>query len=149
MRIFIDADHNGFDLKHRLITYLEHGGHEVHDLGTVVRDADDDYPDAAARVAHALLATRDPAARGLLLCGSGQGICIAANRFKGVRAGLAVDNRSVHAARNDDDINVLCIPANYLEYEAARTMVHTFLKTDFAAATRYVRRARKLDELGG
>jgi len=148
MRIYIDADHNGFDLKHRLIQYLEHGGHEVHDLGTVVRDGDDDYPDAAERVSRALLADHGKEARGLLLCGSGQGICIAANRFKGIRAGLAVDNRSVQSARNDDDINVLCLPANYLDYEKARTLVHTFLRTEFAAAARYVRRAKKLDGLG-
>lgn len=147
MRVYIDSDHRGYELRLRLVQYLTHGGHEVHDLGTVVRDPDDNYPDVAERLARTLLADSDKSARGILLCGSGQGVCIAANRFRGIRAGLALSNRMVHAARNDDDINVLCVPADYVDYEEARAMVHAYLTTDFAAAPRYVRRARRLDEL--
>lgn len=149
MRVYIDSDHRGFELRQRLVQYLTHGGHEVHDLGTVVRDPDDDYTDVAERLSRALVADGDKSARGILLCGSGQGVCMAANRFAGVRAALALSNRMVHSARNDDDANVLCIPAEYLSYEEARAQVHTFLTTEFAAAKRYIRRARRLDELGG
>lgn len=147
MKIYIDSDHRGYELRQRLVQYLVHGGHEVHDLGTIVRDPDDDYTDVAERLCRTLLADHDRSARGVLICGSGQGICMAANRFHGIRAGLALSNRMVHAARNDDDANVLCIPADYLEYEEARSQLHTFLTSEFAGAARYIRRARRLDQL--
>jgi ribose 5-phosphate isomerase B len=87
MKIYIDADHNGFDLKHQLIDDLKRSGHEVVDLGAEERDPEDDFTFAAGRVANAVLGEDN--AKGVLLCGSGQGVCMAANRFKGIRAGLA------------------------------------------------------------
>ncbi len=148
MQIYIDADHNGYELKHKLSDYLRRSGYEVFDVGTVVRDPGDDYPVVAARVVHALRASDDSSARGIIICGSGQGVCMAANRFKGIRAALVWDNREAKLARNDDDSNVLCLPARLVDYEKARSITHTWLTTSFAAAPRYKRRIVQLDELG-
>ncbi len=147
MNIYIDADHNGYELKRKLSDYLLRSGYEVHDVGTVVRDPDDDYPVVAARVVHALRASHDPAAKGIVICGSGQGVCIAANRFKGIRASLIWSNAEAKSARNDDDSNILCLPARMLDYDKARSVTHTWLTTPFAGAPRYRRRIFQLDEL--
>jgi ribose 5-phosphate isomerase B len=87
--------------------------------------------------------------RGILICGSGQGMCMAANRFKGIRAALAWDQEEARAARNDDDSNVLCLSARYLDFDKTIGIVHTWLMTPFAGATRFKRRIQELDELGG
>jgi ribose 5-phosphate isomerase B len=146
MKIYIDADHNGFELKHQLIDYMKRSGYEVIDVGAPERDPEDDFTFAAGRVANAVLAEDD--VRGVLLCGSGQGVCMAANRFKGIRAGLAWDTHEAKAARNDSDSNVLCLPANVLDFETAKTILHTWLDTPFAGAPRFKRRIEQLDALG-
>lgn len=145
MKIFIDADHNGFDFKRTLVAYLEKSHNAVVDTGGDAYNPDDDYPIAAARVAHALQA--DPDARGILICGSGQGVCIAANRFKGIRASLCWDNQEARAARNDDDANILCLPARMIDIDKAVTITHTWLNTPFAGAPRFKRRIEQLDQL--
>jgi len=145
MQIFLGADHNGFDLKERLHAYLLEQGHEVVDKGDKQHDSGDDFPSYAGQVASEVLA--NDGAVGLLLCGSGQGMCIAANRFKGIRAALAWDEDSAFEARDDDDTNVLCLPAKQLDFEEAREIVDTWLKTPFSGAARYKRRNRQLDEL--
>ncbi len=147
MKVYIGADHNGFRLKAKLIEYLTRAGYEVVDDGDQKLNPDDDYPVFAGRVAADMLASDDEDPRGILICGSGQGMCIAANRFKGIRACLGYDRESVRAARNDDDCNVLCIPAKTLEAENANVVVETFLSTAFAAAPRYIRRKDELDQL--
>lgn len=147
MKVYIGADHNGFRLKAKLIEYLTRAGYEVVDDGDQKLNPDDDYPVFAGRVAADMLASDDEDPRGILICGSGQGMCIAANRFKGIRACLGYDRESVRAARNDDDCNVLCIPAKTLEAENANVVVETFLSTVFAAAPRYIRRKDELDQL--
>lgn len=148
MKIYIDADHNGFELKHRLSDYLRHSGYEVFDVGTVVRDPNDDYPVVAARVVQGVFGSDHADSRGIIICGSGQGVCMAANRFKGIRASLAWDNQEAKLARNDDDSNVLCLPARMIDYDKARAITHTWLTTPFAGAPRYKRRINELDELG-
>lgn len=148
MKIYIGADHNGFALKNSLAAYLRHNGFDVVDKGGEKLEPGDDYPLAAARVATAMMAGGDKEARGILICGSGQGVCIAANRFKGIRASVCSDAREVRAGRNDDDTNVLCLPARIIKTGEAEKLVMLWLKTPFAGATRYKRRIKELDTLG-
>lgn len=148
MKIYIGADHNGFDLKDKLRKFLERSGHEVVDEGDKRLDPDDDFPQFAGRAVSALLADDDRDARGLLICGSGQGMCMAANRFKGVRASLCWNLTEARAARNDDDSNVLCLSAQSQDEASAQAIVTTWLSTPFAGASRYKRRIEQLDNLG-
>jgi ribose 5-phosphate isomerase B len=148
MKIYIDADHNGFEFKQALMRDLRQSGYEVIDVGEKKLDPSDDFPLAAAKVAHELLASNDKDAKGILICGSGQGVCMAANRFKGIRASLCWDNREAKAARNDDDSNVLCLPARSITVDKAKAITHVWLHTSFAGAPRFKRRINQLDELG-
>jgi len=145
MRIGIAADHGGYALKARIIRELTESGHEVSDLGTNSTDPVD-YPDYAKAVAEAILQGR--AERAILLCGSGQGICIAANRFKGIRAAVCDTPEEARVGRNDDDTNVLCLPAKALSEGRAEDIVKAWLDTAFAGAARYKRRIVELDQLG-
>lgn len=147
MKIYLGADHNGFEYKNQLAAALKQAGHEVIDQGDEALDANDDYPQFAGKVANALLADGDPEARGILVCGSGQGMCIAANRFKGIRAALCWNQAEARAARNDDDCNVLCLSSRYTSLDEAGSIMATFLATPFAAAPRFKRRIQQLDEL--
>lgn len=147
MKIFIGADHNGFHLRNTLIKYLKQAGYSVEDEGDTELNPDDDFPVFAQKVVNGVLSSEDPDARGILLCGSGQGMCMAANRFKGIRAALVWDRESAHASRNDDNSNVLCLPARVLEKDEANLLVETWLNTPFAKAARFVRRLSELDEL--
>lgn len=148
MKIYIDSDHNGFELKRELTDYLQRSGFEVVQVGPDTLDPNDDFPDAASRVVGGMHASDSPQAKGILICGSGQGVCMAANRFKGIRASLCWDNREAHAARNDDDSNVLCLPARMVSSEKAKAITHMWLNTPFAGAPRFKRRIAQLDELG-
>jgi ribose 5-phosphate isomerase B len=147
MKIFVGADHRGFQLKHQLIEYLQRAGYDVADTGDEKLDPDDDFTTFAGKAMAALFASDDPDSRVILICGSGQGMCMAANRFKGIRAALGYDRDSAKASRNDDDSNVLCLPANILEAKQADVIVETWINTPFAAAPRYVRRVRAMDTL--
>ena len=147
MKIYIGADHNGFGLKHKLIDYLERAKYPVEDMGDDHLDPDDDFPVFAGKVCAAVLGSDDPDARGILICGSGQGMCMAANRFKGIRASLCWDRQSAHEVRNDDNANVLCLPAKLLEGPEANVIVETWLNTPFAGAPRFIRRLEELDRL--
>jgi ribose 5-phosphate isomerase B len=147
MKIFIGADHNGFEYKRQLAEALKLAGNEVVDAGDKELKADDDYPEFAAQVVNAMKASGDPDAKGVLICGSGQGICIAANRFKGIRAALCWNQAEARAARNDDDCNILCLSARYTSLDEAGTIMATFLSTPFAGAPRFTRRIQQLDEL--
>lgn len=147
MKIYLGADHNGFEYKNDLAKALRQAGHEVVDEGDESLNADDDYPQFAGKVANALLADSDPEARGILICGSGQGMCIAANRFKGIRAALCWNQAEARAARNDDDANVLCLSSRYTSLDEAGSIMAAFLATPFAGAPRFSRRIQQLDEL--
>jgi ribose 5-phosphate isomerase B len=148
MRIFIGADHNGYEYKGQLAKALELAGHEVIDEGDLSIDPNDDFPQFASKVVNELLAANDPEARGILVCGSGQGMCMAANRFKGIRAALCWNINEARASRNDDDANVLCLSSRYLSLEEAGAIMATFLSTPFAGAPRFTRRIQQLDQLG-
>lgn len=148
MKIFIGADHNGFGLKSKLSDYLKRAGYDIVDEGDERLDPEDDFPVFAGKVCMAVLGSDDADPRGILICGSGQGMCMAANRFKGIRASLAWDQTSAREARNDDNANVLCLPAKLLDGAQADVIVETWLNTPFANAPRFVRRLKELDELG-
>jgi ribose 5-phosphate isomerase B len=149
MKIYIGADHNGFDLKRDLLEELTRAGYAVVDEGDKTRKPDDDFPQFAARTIAAMKASDDPEAFGILICGSGQGMCMAANRYKGIRASLVWSLAEARASRNDDDSNVLCLPARYMSTKDAITLTEAWLATPFAGAPRFKRRIRELDELGG
>lgn len=148
MKIYIGADHNGFGLKSQLADFLRRSGHDVVDEGSEALNQEDDFPQFAGRVVMALLADSDKDAKGILICGSGQGMCIAANRFKGIRASLVWDLQEARMSRNDDDCNVLCLPARLMTLEQAQPIVSAWLNTPFADAPRFKRRIAELDELG-
>lgn len=147
MKIYIGTDHNGFVLKNSLVTYLNKAGYEVVDVGGERLDPDDDFPVFAQKVVNELLASDDNQPMGILLCGSGQGMCMAANRFRGIRAALGYDRESVKSSRNDDDANILCLPARHLKADTANVLVETFLNTPFSHVGRFQRRIKELDEL--
>lgn len=147
MKIYIGADHNGFELKKYLEDFLRRSGHEVVDAGDVKRDPDDDFPQFAGRAVSMLLGDGDNESRSILICGSGQGMCMAANRFKGIRASLCWNLTEARSSRNDDDSNVLCLSARSLTHEQAQAIVTTWLSTPFAGAPRYKRRIAEMDNL--
>jgi RpiB/LacA/LacB family sugar-phosphate isomerase len=122
-------------------------GYDVVDEGNKINDPDDDFPRFAGKVVSSVLASQDPEPRGILICASGQGVCMAANRFKGIRASVIWDLYEARASRNDDDSNVLCLPARVLKNNKANALVHTWLITPFAGATRFKRRISEMDEL--
>lgn len=152
MKIYLGADHRGFHLKNQLKDWLKKGEYDITDLGAHEFNPDDDYVDYAVAVAKrlsggspsAVVGSRD--SFGIALCGSGVGMDIVANRFKGIRCGLGLSPDQVRAARHDDDINVLAIAADYTELETAKAIVKTFVETEFSGEERYVRRIKNIDE---
>jgi len=147
MKVFVGADHNGYKHKAKLVTYLQKQGHDVTDVSLGPLNPDDDYPVFAAKAVNELLSSDDPDPRAILICGSGQGMCMAANRFKSIRAAYGSDRESVSSARNDDNANVLCLGIKTLEEDTDFTLTDTFLRTPFAAAPRYIRRIMEMDQM--
>lgn len=147
MKIYVGSDHRGFHLRQSIIDYLKLNGHEVLDEGDKQLNPEDDFPQFAGKVVAGILAEGSDNARGILLCGSGQGMCIAANRFKGIRATLGYSLEAARAGRNDDDSNVLCLPVDDLNSHQAQQIIDIWLNTRFAAAPRYVRRIHELDNM--
>ncbi|MDP3727031.1 MAG: RpiB/LacA/LacB family sugar-phosphate isomerase [bacterium] len=143
MKIFLGADHRGFELKEKLKEWLTANGHDVHDLGAHRLDPADDYPDFAMAVAEKV--AEDPAAnRGVLLCGSGTGMDVVANKVRGVRAAIAWSRDAAQHARERDDANVVSLAADWTPPETVREIVLTFIGTDFGRAERDVRRLEKI-----
>lgn len=142
VRVVIGADHGGFALKSELVPWLKAQGYEVLDLGAARYEAGDDYPDFAEAVAKSVASGR--AQRGIIICGSGVGACIAANKIKGVRAGLCHDTYSAHQGVEHDDMNVLCLGARIIGGELAKEIVAAFLKARFAQEERFSRRLQKV-----
>ncbi len=143
MIIYIGADHRGFRLKNILQPLLEKKGYTVIDVSGDVYNANDDYPDIAASVAHAV-AENPGQRRGILICGSGVGMDIVANKFPGVRAALALSLLQVRSARRDDDANILTIAADFTSVRTAQQMVLKFLTQSFSKVPRYARRIKKI-----
>lgn len=137
MKIYIGADHRGFELKEQMRNWLSQWGYQWEDLGAYELNPEDDYTLYAEKVG-SLVAKED--ARGILLCGSGVGVEVAANKIDGVRASIGKSKEQVRAGRNDDNMNILVIAADYTKEEEAKEMVRTFLETDFAGKERFKRR---------
>ncbi len=144
MQIAIAADHAGFPIKDRMIAIARGLGHDVTDLGTCSTDSVD-YPDMARLVAEALQSGR--AERAILICGSGIGACVAANKFRDIRAGTCHDTFSAHQSVEDDAANVLCLGARIIGVELAGELVRTFLNAKFSAAERHARRIAKVNAI--
>ena len=143
MKIAIAADHAGFPLKEALREKLAAAGHEVRDMGTSSVESTD-YPDYASKVAHAVSAGE--AERGVLVCSTGVGMSIAANKVRGVRAALALNEDEVRLTRQHNDANVLCFGARYFDAGTASNLVDTFLTTEFEGG-RHARRVGKIGQL--
>ena len=144
MRVAIGADHAGFEFKALIIDRLVKDGHEVTDLGTHSTEPVD-YPDYARAVAEAILS--GSAERGILVCGSGVGACVAANKLAGIRAGLCHDTYSARQGVEHDDMNVLCLGARVIGPELALELVSTFLAARFSGEERHRRRLAKIEAL--
>jgi RpiB/LacA/LacB family sugar-phosphate isomerase len=144
MRIVVGADHAGYELKQVLAAYLRHRGHEIVDIGT---DSDEpvDYPDYADALSQAVLDGR--AERGLLICGSGVGASVAANKIRGIRAGLCHNTYSARQGVEHDDMNVLVLGARVIGVEVARDLVDNFLGAQFNGEERHRRRVEKIRAL--
>lgn len=145
MRIGIAADHGGFLLKGAVAAFLRGKQYEVEDFGVYQMDPADDYPDFVIALARAVAA--GGVARGVALCGSGVGACVAANKVNGVRAGLIHDVFSAHQGVEDDDMNVLCMGARVIGPALALDLIDTFLGAKFSGAERHERRLGKLRAL--
>ncbi len=143
--VYLGADHAGFDLKESLKAHLETQGHVVEDLGAHTLDPADDYPHYAAAVAQAV--RQHPGSFGILSCGNAEGICIAANKFQGIRAGLGYSTEAAQTMRNDDNANVLCLPGRLTTNDDPLEIADVFLATPFSAAERHVRRLDQLDAI--
>jgi ribose 5-phosphate isomerase B len=150
MKIYLGADHQGFHLKEQVFAYLVKHGYEVEDIGDKTLDPSDDFPVFAQRVALKILGSEEKDPRGILICGGGQGVAMAANRFKGIRASVIWDAFEAKMTRYDNDSNVLCLPARIVGDDTAawEGILETWINTAFADAIRFRRRNAELDELG-
>jgi ribose 5-phosphate isomerase B len=145
MKIYIAADHNGFEMKNQLAEWLKAEGYEVTDMGPETFDQHDDYPDYGIKVAQEV--AKDPKNHyGILLCGSGVGMSVVADKVKGIRAAMIHDPEIAKAAQRDDDINVLALGADYIPLDTAKEVITAWLHTPFAAEERFIRRIHKIKE---
>ena len=143
MKLVISSDHAGFPLKEEVRAYLTRAGHEIVDLGAYKVEPEDDYPDFAERVGLAI--KQGVATRGILICGSGVGVCVAANKIPGIRAGMCHDTYSAHQGVEHDDMNVVVLGARIIGASLAFEVVDAFLRAQFIAKEeRFLRRFNKV-----
>ena len=142
MKIAVGADHGGYPLNERVVAELRQAGHEIIDFGTHDGSVPDDYPDYAKQVGEAV--QQSAAEIGILICGSGVGAAVAANKLRGVRAALCGDTYSAHQSREHDDCNVLCLGARVTGVELALDIVRSFVAAKFTGEERHVRRLAKV-----
>jgi ribose 5-phosphate isomerase B len=149
MKIYLGTDHNGFHLKEKVFGYLAKHGYDVEDVGDTQLDPTDDFPEFAQMAALKVIGDESKDPRAILLCGGGQGMAMAANRFRGIRASVIWDAYEAKMTRNDNDSNILCLPARVLEDDDAawQGILETWLNTPFASAARFKRRNAQIDEL--
>ncbi|MBW2994711.1 ribose 5-phosphate isomerase B [Candidatus Woesearchaeota archaeon] len=139
--IFIGADHKGFELKQEIKKWLADSGYEFEDVGAASLDADDDYPDYAKKVSEEVQKSTEN--KGILVCGTGIGACIAANKFQGIKAALVYDEENAKLSREHNDSNVLCISGK-IPKETAIRIIQIWLETSFNNEERHVRRLKKI-----
>ena len=143
--LYIGSDHAGYNLKEEIKDYLGELDYIYEDLGNKELDYQDDYVDFAVKVAEKVSADKN--AKGILFCGTGVGVCIAANKFKDVRAALVYDEFSAKSSREDDDANILCLGGRTISPELAQKIVKIWIETDFSGGERHVRRLKKIEEI--
>lgn len=145
MKIFLGADHRGYELKEKIATWLFDLNYDFEDLGASFLDPNDDYTKYAADVAS--MVAKRPHSKGVLLCGSGVGVEVVANKFDGIRAAIGKNVLQVKAGRNDDDMNVLVIASDFTTVKEARGMLIAFLETKFDEKERHERRIEEIEKL--
>ena len=145
MKIYLGADHGGYELKNELLRHLQEVGIEAVDCGAYVYDQSDDYPQIAKEVIENKIADADSVA--VLICRSGQGMQMVANRYKGIRAALIWGERLAREARLDNDANTLVLPADYLSTEEAIACLDAFISTAFSNEERHLRRIKSIEEI--
>ena len=145
MRVAVGADHGGYPLNERVLAELRASGHEVEDFGTHDGGQPDDYPDYALAVGRAV--QKGAAEIGILICGSGVGAAVAANKLRGVRAALCGDTYSARQSREHDDCNVLCLGARVVGSELAMEIVRAFVAARFTGEERHRRRLAKVNDI--
>ena len=143
MKIAIGSDHRGYHLKEKISGMLQSGGHEVADEGTDVSESVD-YPDFAALVSEKV--SSGSVERGILICGTGIGMAITANKFPGVRAAPCTDEVTVEISRRHNDLNILCLPADMISPRTVERMVQKWIETEFEGG-RHLRRVEKIAEI--
>jgi len=142
--IYIGADHRGWDLKGHIERWLQGREMEFEDMGSYEYDRTDDYVDVAVEVAQKV--AENPSKNwGIVLCGSGVGVCVAANKLRGIWCGLGFSPDQVHAARKEDNINMLAIPSDSVDENMAMDLVDKFFGTEFVRTDRYLRRREKVE----
>lgn len=148
MKIYFGSDHGGFNLKQLLVHYFGvKRGLDVEDVGGKKLDPKDDYPQFAQLAASKLIDDDESDSRAILVCRGGQGMAMAANRYKGIRAAVCWDENSAKKSREDNDSNTLCLPADILSVDEAKDIVHAWLRTPFSSAPRHQRRIQEMDDL--
>lgn len=145
MKIYLGADHGGYKLKEKIKDWLTEWGFAFEDIGAHALIDGDDYPDYAETLSRRVSGEKE--SLGILACRSGQGACIAANKIKNIRAALAWSQESIIAGRNDDDVNVVCLSADYVGFAEQRKIVAAFISTPFGNDERYQRRIDKISKL--
>jgi len=145
MKIAIGSDHAGFILKTKIISFLKNNGFDIIDVGTNNSETSVDYPDFAKEVS--LKIVKGEAEKGIIICGSGVGASIAANKIKGIRAAICHDTYSAHQGVEHDDMNVLCLGGRIIGEELAKEIVLSFLKAKFSNEKRHIRRLNKIKKL--
>lgn len=143
MMIAIGCDHAGFEMKQTLAEHLKENGYTVNDFGCFGTESCD-YPDFARKVAEAVASGN--AEYGILICGTGIGMCIAANKVKGIRAAVVNEEFSAQATREHNDANILCLGARVIDNEKAISLTDIFLNTDFSNGENHIRRIGKLED---
>jgi ribose 5-phosphate isomerase B len=144
--IYLGADHRGYLLKEKTKEWLRIWGYSTMDMGASSYEQEDDYPDIAAKVGEKVVADNG---LGVLICGSGIGVCVAVNKIKGIRAGLCVLENQARMGRNDDNINVLCLNSEMVPETDNQLIIKAFLETPFGSEERYIRRITKITALEG
>lgn len=148
MKVYVGSDHRGFQLKNELKDWLVSEGYEVEDVGPAAYDQSDDYPDFAVKVAEGVARRQAEGAAealGIVVCGSGVGMAVAANKVRGVRAGLIHDPALARVAREHDDLNVLALGSDFITTDQAKTVAHTWLTTQYSGEERHTRRIHKIE----
>jgi len=141
--IYVGADHRGFHLKEKVVEFLRGLDYEVKDLGAKIYDKDDDYNEISVKLAEKVARENT---KGILLCGSGVGVCLAANKVLGVRAALCTSQKQARLAREDSDANILCLATDLINEEENFEIAKTFLETVFSSEERFIRRINKIKE---